>query len=198
MNLVSPRCGSATSLAAQMNLVEQQIATLNAAQNLNYNGDIITLTLMDPKRCYEYQVSDLALNLFLDSIILHQVTSDDWKCKVELDGELIFDTCISRDCFDKLKIVLDGAQSIGHAAGESMDEPYIREDARPIPRKEKERIPSYYQINSRDMNIPVFMYIGGSLEDWEEAQTNHKEFKYKKVKVKGCKPIDVPMAHLNI
>lgn len=99
--------------AEELNLVEQQIHTLNQAQAAYpAKGELLDFRLIDPKKIYSYEVTDTLLDLYLDSLILHQVTSDDWKCKVFLKDELIIDCNISRECFDKIKRVLDAAEDI--------------------------------------------------------------------------------------
>lgn len=101
------------NITEELNLVEQQIHTLNLAQKAYpAEGRKLTLTISDPKKCYEYEVSDAWLDIYLDSIILHQSLVDDWKCKVEMDGETIFDTNITHSCFDKIKRVLDEAEDL--------------------------------------------------------------------------------------
>lgn len=97
----------------ELNLVEQQIHTLNEAQKVYpAKGELIHLTLKDPKKCYEYDVTDTWLDLFLDSIILHQTLSDDWECVVEAHGLLVFECGITKECFDKLKKILNETEDI--------------------------------------------------------------------------------------
>lgn len=92
----------------QLDLVEQQIKTLNAAQKAYpAKGELIHLTLKDPKKCYEYDVTDTWLDIFLDSLILGQSLTDDWMCVVEAHGLLVFETNITKSCFDKLKKILN-------------------------------------------------------------------------------------------
>lgn len=72
-----------------------------------------------------------------------------------------------------------------------------REDARETPKKEKEKIPDYYQIESRDKCIPCFLYVGPTLEDFEASLVNKKEIKYKKIRIKGC-PVTEATGKLNM
>lgn len=68
---------------------------------------------------------------------------------------------------------------------------YNRPDSRPFPKSRKEPIPEYYQINNRDKIIPVFMYLGPTLEEYEESITNKKEPEYRKIKVKNVPVVDI-------
>lgn len=97
------------NLADELNLVEQQIHTLNLAQKaFPAEGELVTITLCDTKKCYEYEkVTDKWLDIYLDSIILHQSLVDDYICKVEMNNETIFETNITKECFEKLQYVLN-------------------------------------------------------------------------------------------
>lgn len=72
-----------------------------------------------------------------------------------------------------------------------------REDSRETPKKEKAKVPPYYQLSSGEQSVPCFLYIGPSLEDYEAAMINHKELKFKKIRVKGCQ-VTAPVGKLPI
>lgn len=73
---------------------------------------------------------------------------------------------------------------------------YNRPDARPVPKREKEPIPEYYRILSRDKIIPVFMYVGPSLEDYEEAVSKNEEIEYRKIKIKGAPVAEIKKSNI--
>lgn len=97
-----------TNFAEQLDLVEQQIHTLNESQALYpVKEEKIKVRLSDTKMHYYYDTTDTWLDNMLDSIILHQSLIDDYIIQVSLGDEKLFETYITRECFDKIKKILD-------------------------------------------------------------------------------------------
>ena len=94
--------------AEELQLAEQQIHTLNQAQKLYpVQNETVIVKLSNTKFHYWYESSDQFLDVMLDSIILHQSLTDDYIIEVYLKNELLFSTNITKECFDKIKVILD-------------------------------------------------------------------------------------------
>ena len=118
----------------QLDLVEQQIRTLNQSQKVYpVKNEELKVRLSSTKLHYWYKTNDEWLDLMLDSIILHQSLVDDYIIQVwapsnttaaktlkeehtdedepltqNINGEImLFETYITKECYDKIKKLLD-------------------------------------------------------------------------------------------
>lgn len=189
------------NLAEQMNLVEQQIRTLNEAQALYpVKNERVQIQLTDTKLVKTYETSDAFLDVFLDSIIIHQSLLDDYGVAVYANDELLFFTYITRAGHDAMKKALD-AQCASSAVEEDKTQlikMVRRPDPRPVKRKEKPAIPSWAVLDEESKTLPSQMYFGCSAEEAEECYTKGQEILYRKLKVKNLPVQDVPTAYLDI
>jgi len=191
------------NFAEQLDLVEQQIHTLNEAQALYpVKNETITIQLVDTKLIRTFEVSDAWLDIFLDSIIVHQSLEDDYKVRVivnepftdtdeDEDSTLVLDTCITRAGHDALKKALSEDKK-------NLQRIVRRPDPRLVKRPVKPALPSWAVLDDDAKSLPSQMYLGGSSDDMEDCILTGKEFPYRKIKVKNIPIQDVPIAHLDV
>lgn len=194
-----------TNFVEELDLVEQQIRTLNEAQALYpVKNERVQIQLTDTKLVKTYETSDAFLDVFLDSIIIHQSLVDDYGVAVYLHDELLFFTYITRAGHDAMKKALDAqcASSADKAAVDKDKTQLIkmvrRPDPRPVKRKEKPAIPSWAVLDDDTKSLPAQMYFGCSAEEAEECYSKGQEVPYRKLKVKNLPVQDVPTAYLDI
>lgn len=180
------------NLAEQMNLVEQQIHTLNEAQALYpVQNETITIQLVDTKLIRTFEVSDAWLDIFLDSIIVHQSLDDDYKVSVYLKDEHLFTANLTRAGHDAMKKALSEDKK-------NLLKIVRRPDPRLVKRAVKPALPSWAVLDEDAKSLPSQMYFGDASDDMEECILTGKEFPYRKIKVKNIPIQDVPIAHLDI
>lgn len=96
------------NLAEELDLVEEQIKKLNESQFIHrVENEKIKVRLSNTKLHYWYETDDNWLDVMLDSIILHQSLSDDYIVQVWSGKEMLFENNITKECFEKIKAVLD-------------------------------------------------------------------------------------------
>lgn len=178
------------TLLDQLNLMTAQLHTLNAGQALYPVKNIpITIQLTDTKLHRIYTSTDAFLDLFLDSIIIHQALSDDYKVRVTVnepftdidedeDSTLVLDTCITRMGHDTLKKALDQDSS-------SLLKVTRRKDSRLVKRPEKKPIPKWFVADEDTKTLPSAVYLPPTAEVAEECYIKGEEIPYKKIKVKN-------------
>ena len=180
------------NFAEQLDLVEQQIHTLNEGQKLYpVKNERIQIQLTDTKLVKTYETSDAFLDVFLDSIIIHQSLLDDYGVAVYANDELLFFTYITRAGHDAMKKALEEDKT-------QLIKMVRRPDPRPVKRKEKPAIPSWALLDEDAKSLPAQMYFGCSSEEAEECYTKGQEISYRKLKVKNLPVQDVPTAYLDI
>ena len=181
-----------TNFAEQLDLVEQQIRTLNEAQALYpVKNETITIQLVDTKLIRTFEVSDAWLDIFLDSIIVHQSLEDDYKVSVYANDEYLFTANLTRAGHDAMKKALSEDQK-------NLLKIVRRPDPRLVKRPVKPALPSWAVLDDDTKTLPAQMYFGCSAEEAEECYTKGQETPYRKLKVKNLPVQDVPTAHLDI
>ena len=178
------------TLLDQLNLMTAQLQTLNAGQKLYPIKNVpITIQLTDTKLHRIYTSTDAFLDLFLDSIIIHQALSDDYKVRVTVnepftdtdedeDSTLVLDTCITRIGHDTLKKALDQDSS-------SLLKVTRRKDSRLVKRPEKAPLPKWFVADEDTKTLPSAVYLPPTAEIAEECYRKGEEIPYKKIKVKN-------------
>lgn len=181
-----------TNFAEQLDLVEQQIHTFNEAQALYpVKNETIKIQLVDTKLIRTFEVSDAWLDIFLDSIIVHQSLDDDYKVSVYVNNEHLFTANLTRAGHDAMKKALSEDQK-------NLLKIVRRPDPRLVKRPAKPALPSWAVLDDDAKSLPAQMYFGGTADDIEECILTGKEFPYRKIKVKNLPIQDVPIAHLDI
>lgn len=178
------------TLLDQLNLMTAQLQTLNAGQKLYPVKNVqITIQLTDTKLHRIYTSTDAFLDLFLDSIIIHQALSDDYKVRITVDtpfddvdededSTLVLDTCITRIGHDTLKKALDQDSS-------SLLKVTRRKDSRLVKRPEKAPLPKWFVADEDTKSLPSAVYLPPTAEIAEECYRKGEEIPYKKIKVKN-------------
>lgn len=178
------------TLLDQLNLMTAQLQTLNAGQALYPVKNVpITIQLTDTKLHRIYTSTDAFLDLFLDSIIIHQSLVDDYKVKItvdepftDLDGDedstLVLDVYITRIGHDTLKKALDQDSS-------SLLKVTRRKDSRLVKRPEKAPLPKWFVADEDTKSLPSAVYLPPTAEVAEECYRKGEEIPYKKIKVKN-------------
>lgn len=178
------------TLLDQLNLMTAQLQTLNAGQALYPVKNVpITIQLTDTKLHRIYTSTDAFLDLFLDSIIIHQSLVDDYKVKItvdepftDLDGDedstLVLDVYITRIGHDTLKKALDQDSS-------SLLKVTRRKDSRLVKRPEKAPLPKWFVADEDTKSLPSAVYLPPTAEIAEECYRKDEEIPYKKIKVKN-------------
>ena len=178
------------TLLDQLNLMTSQLQTLNSGQKLYPIKNVpITIQLTDTKLHRIYTSTDAFLDLFLDSIIIHQALSDDYKVRVTVnepftdtdedeDSTLVLDTCITRIGHDTLKKALDQDSS-------SLLKVTRRKDSRLVKRPEKAPLPKWFVADEDTKTLPSAVYLPPTAEIAEECYRKGEEIPYKKIKVKN-------------
>lgn len=181
-----------TNFAEQLDLVEQQIHTLNEAQALYpVKNETITIQLVDTKLIRTFEVSDAWLDIFLDSIIVHQSLDDDYKVSVYIKDEHLFTANLTRAGHDAMKKALSEDQK-------NLLKIVRRPDPRLVKRSVKPALPSWAVLDDDAKSLPAQMYFGCSAEEAEECYAKGQEIPYRKLKVKNLPVQDVPTAYLDI
>ena len=178
------------TLLDQLNLMTAQLHTLNESQSIYpLKNTQITIQLTDTKLHRIYTSTDAFLDLFLDSIIIHQALSDDYKVRVTVnepftdtdedeDSTLVLDTCITRIGHDTLKKALDQDSS-------SLLKVTRRKDSRLVKRPEKAPLPKWFVADEDTKTLPSAVYLPPTAEIAEECYRKGEEIPYKKIKVKN-------------
>jgi len=178
------------TLLDQLELSMSQINTINEAQALYPVKNVpITIQLTDTKLHRIYTSTDAFLDLFLDSIIIHQSLSDDYKVRVTVnepftdtdedeDSTLVLDTCITRMGHDTLKKALDQDSS-------SLLKVTRRKDSRLVKRPDKAPLPKWFVADPDTKSLPSAVYFPPTAEVAEECYRKGEEIPYKKIKVKN-------------
>jgi len=162
----------------------------------------IQIQLTDTKLVKTYETSSAFLDIFLDSIIIHQSLDDDYKVRVivnepftdtdeDEDSTLVLDTCITRAGHDAMKKALSEDQK-------NLLKIVRRPDPRLVKRPAKPALPSWAVLDDDTKSLPAQMYFGGTADDMEDCILTGKEFPYRKIKVKNIPIQDVPIAHLDV
>lgn len=177
------------TLLDQLNLMTSQLQTLNAGQALYPIKNVqITIQLTDTKLHHIYTSTDQLLDLYLDSIIIHQSLVDDYKVRIAVDEPfedvdededptLVMDVCITKMGHDILKKALDKDPS-------ALLKVTRRKDPRIVKRKEREPLPSWAIVDDDQKPLPAYMYLAPSSEAAEAAYVNGGDIPYKKVHIK--------------
>ena len=180
------------NFAEQLDLVEQQIHTLNEAQALYpVKNEKITIQLMDTKLIRTYETSDAFLDVFLDSIIIHQSLLDDYSVAVYLKGELLFNTYITRAGHDAMKKALDEDKT-------QLIKMVRRPDPRPVKRKEQPELPTWATLDESAKTLPSSLLLGPTAVEMEEFMQKGEEVPFKKLKVKNLPIQEGPIGHLEL
>lgn len=187
----------------ELNLVEQQIHTLNEAQALYpVKNEKITIQLMDTKLIRTYETSDAFLDVFLDSIIIHQSLLDDYKVRVTVnkpftdtdedeDSILVLDTYITRAGHDAMKKALDEDKT-------QLVKMIRRQDPRPVKRKEQPELPKWATLDENAKTLPSMLLLGPTAVEMEEFMQKGEEVPFKKLKVKNLPVQEGPIGHLEL
>lgn len=175
----------------QFDLLDIQLHTLNEAQALYpVKNEQITIKLTDTKITRSFDTTDAFLDVYLDSIIIHQSLDDDYKIAVFIGDELLFESYITKIGHNNIKKALE-AEAILMAAKR-------RKDPRPVKYKTPEPIPDWATTDEDTKTLPAQMLLAPNAADAEEALSKNEEIKHANLKVKNLPIQDVPVAHLNI
>lgn len=151
----------------------------------------IQIQLTDTKLVKTYETSSAFLDIFLDSIIVHQSLDDDYKVSVYIGDEHLFTANLTRAGHDAMKKALSEDQK-------NLLKIVRRPDPRLVKRPTKPALPSWAVLDEESKTLPAQMYFGCSAEEAEECYTKGQEVPYRKLKVKNLPIQDVPTAYLDI
>lgn len=96
------------TIAEQLDLVEQQIHTLNEAQALYpAKNEHIKIYLSNKNSTKEYDSTDTFLDLYLDACILHQSLFSNYKFEVRQNNKKVLTFNITKGGYENIKKALD-------------------------------------------------------------------------------------------